>query len=437
MSDPTFDRLSRLFSAILMPLSLSCGGGNIDPEQFTDNLCDGKLQVLDQLSPSAAVDYIELRQWYEYGGEDEPPPFTLLDAHGQLCGGASDVGACEAAFAAIPRDAAFSYADFHGTIRKQLAYSQGDTVAAITDPAQLRSFLGTIDTMAEAVLMASMDGYSVVCDEDNEVGEHAEGYVVHEKRGSGCGEDDDILERVLLVKPDGTIEVLSSVVIEKGDPGCAIGRLPHGLCRVRRGRPAANPVGTFLAEVAHLEAAAVTAFAQLASELAVHRAPPALVRRAQSARRDEVRHARATAWLARRYGGQVLPAPRVAGRQPRSLSEVLDDNAVEGCVRETYGALVAHAQARQARDPHIRRILAKIARDETRHAALSWDLAHWAQGRMTSTSRRLAAQRQRTAFAAMEAELTAAHAPEVHAVTGLPTPDQARAMFHRLRGALT
>jgi hypothetical protein len=63
----------------------------------------------------------------------------------------------------------------------------------------------------------------------------------------------------------------------------------------------------------------------------------------------------------------VAPAPPA-----RSLEELAVENAVEGCVRETYGALTAIWQARTAKDPSVAAAVRRIARDETRHAALSW-----------------------------------------------------------------
>jgi hypothetical protein len=238
-----------------------------------------------------------------------------------------------------------------------------------------------------------------------------------------------------LVHPDGTIEVVQSVLVERGDPGCAIGRLPAGLIRSRT-RRCTHPVGSFFAEVAHLEAAAIAAFEQLRTELFVHGAPMQLVRRAERARRDEIRHARITAALARRYHGHPR-APRLQPRwSPRSLVEIAADNAVEGCIRETYGALVAHAQAIQARDPRLRRILHQIARDETQHAALSWDIARWAESRGSAAERRTVALRTAYALEPLRAELTRAYAEQVHTVTGLPRPDQARALYDGLRSAL-
>jgi hypothetical protein len=194
-------------------------------------------------------------------------------------------------------------------------------------------------------------------------------------------------------------------------------------------------VGRVFAVVAELEAASVHAFGQLARELAVHRAPPAMVRVALRSRREEMRHARITGALARRFGGRPL-APRVRALAPRSLVEVAADNAAEGCVRETFGALVASLQARRADDPAVRRVMRSIAIDETRHAALSWELAAWAQARLQPAERRRVNAHAREAVAKLEHELCVEHPDDVHGIAGMPRSDEARALFDGLQRAL-
>src|SRR6185503_14191984 len=50
----------------------------------------------------------------------------------------------------------------------------------------------------------------------------------------------------------------------------------------------------------------------------------------------------------------------------------------EGCVGETLAAALASERSERASDPFLRRALAKIAEDETRHAALAWRTVAWA-----------------------------------------------------------
>jgi hypothetical protein len=140
--------------------------------------------------------------------------------------------------------------------------------------------------------------------------------------------------------------------------------------------------------MAYLEAVSVHAFARLERELAAHGAPPELRRAARRARRDEIRHTAMTARLARRRGASPrmpdAPAPCVE----RTLFEVALENAVEGCIRETYGAVQGLVEARTSRDRTMRRAMESIAADECRHAELAWAVHAWAMPRLTGDERR-------------------------------------------------
>jgi hypothetical protein len=152
------------------------------------------------------------------------------------------------------------------------------------------------------------------------------------------------------------------------------GRRPEGLepCDAI----ANSSVGAFFAHSAHLEAASVHAFARMRHELRMLRAPSRLISRAARAIADERRHARVVSSLARRFG--ATPAsPRVRRPRKRSIESIAIENATEGCVRETFAALVAHWQALHARDPIVRAAYARIARDETRHAELAHEAARF------------------------------------------------------------
>ncbi|MCA9648950.1 MAG: ferritin-like domain-containing protein [Myxococcales bacterium] len=431
------DRLTRIFSSLLAPLAVGCGD-HIDEDQFDERLCEqGSPVYLDAVEPAEAVDYLELRYAENFGVPEEPNwNVSIEESSGTLCGGATDAAACMAAYEALPNASDFSVPSFDiGTGFRSLAYTRVDEVGSVGTRTRLVDFLGEVDAIGEAGLLATLgSNHRINCEAPNQVGESGDGYVVYTRTGGGCGEGDDIEGHVVLVHADGTVEIVQTELIEKGEPGCSIGRLPAGLCRRVRVRRR-DPVAGFFAEVAQLEAAAVPAFEQLAGELRRHGAPQALVRGAMRSRAEEVRHARVMARVARAYGGRPM-VPRVGSVAPRGLLEVARDNAAEGCIRETYGALVAHVQARRARDPRVRRVLAGIARDETRHAALSWSLDGWARARMGATERRRLDRAQADAWARMEVELTAELDPRVHAEAGMPEPDRARAMFDGLRAAL-
>ncbi|MEP7122241.1 MAG: ferritin-like domain-containing protein [Byssovorax sp.] len=203
------------------------------------------------------------------------------------------------------------------------------------------------------------------------------------------------------------------------------GRRPAGLV-AGPSAPCSSEIGAYFAGMARLEAASVDAFRALHAELHLHHAPRALRRAAASAARDEIRHARTTARLAGRFGAAPQPVtitPPIA----RTLEQVAEENAVEGCVRETFGALVASFQATSSRDPAVRSAMARIARDEARHAALAWRVARWADGHLGPDARRRVAEARR---AAAQKLLESQGEPdrELARLAGVPTAATARRM---------
>lgn len=314
-------------------------------------------------------------------------------------------------------------------------FTRGDEVGGAWDLEQLRVYLGEIDSPGDALLLAVLSGHQPICDDGDEVGQRGDSWNVFTQSGGGCGEGDDIYHHVVRVGPGGSVEVVETEHIEDPDADCAAGRVPAGLCVRRGARRSGSAVGRYLADMARLEAASIVAFEQLAVELVLHRAPRSLVRGALSARADEVRHARITARLARRHGA-IAVRPVVEPQASRSLLAFAVDNAQEGCVRETYGAATAAHAALASTDPVIRRAMVGIARDETRHAALSWSIAAWLDTRLDARARNHVARRRADAVDRLDAELAADLAPSVHAVAGLPQSRHARALLHRVHRSM-
>jgi hypothetical protein len=192
-----------------------------------------------------------------------------------------------------------------------------------------------------------------------------------------------------------------------------------------------DTLGRFFAGIAHLEAASVPAFEILEAELRALGAPSELVARARRSRDDEVRHAATMTALARRFG--ATPADvRVEPRPLRTLYEVALDNAVEGCVRESYGALVATHQAMAASDDEVRAAMIEIAEDETNHAALSWQIAAWAAPRLSPIERAAVERARGEAITALRIESRVGPAEEVATVAGMPRAAAAAAMVDTL-----
>lgn len=209
---------------------------------------------------------------------------------------------------------------------------------------------------------------------------------------------------------------------------CVEGRRPEGYVEV----PGDGSIGGWLAHAADLERVSIDAFQILQRELVHHGAPGSLVASAARAEADEVRHARSMSSLALREGATLSAVPVVHGA-PRSLVEIALENAVEGCIRETYGAVVAGYQAEHASRLDVRRLMSSIYRDETAHAELAWSVHAW-------ISELLTAQERSSIEAAMtEAmnELVAAAGVEVPSglrdELGLPPSSDARKLVRGLR----
>jgi hypothetical protein len=179
----------------------------------------------------------------------------------------------------------------------------------------------------------------------------------------------------------------------------------------------------------------VAAFEILAQELSAYGAPAQLIAAARAAACDEVQHAAAMATLARRFGA-VPQAPSVTRSVRRSLEQIALENAVEGCVHETFGAAVGSYQAQAANDPEIGAIMRDIAVYETRHAALSWLVDAWIMPRLSPAARARVAQARAAAVLDLRQSLERAPAAELRALAGLPDLAQARRLFAVVSEAL-
>jgi hypothetical protein len=187
--------------------------------------------------------------------------------------------------------------------------------------------------------------------------------------------------------PDGGATCPSwsgNVVVQCGYP--CLGRRTDGVADPTACDPAA--LGDVFANRAYLEAVSVHAFARLERELASHGAPTSLLRGSRRARREEIRHTAMTMRLARRFGAEPT-LPQTPTETPvRSLFEIARENAVEGCIRETYGAVMGLIEARSSSDRDVRDVAERIAADECGHAELAMAVARWSLPRLTPTEQR-------------------------------------------------
>lgn len=193
-----------------------------------------------------------------------------------------------------------------------------------------------------------------------------------------------------------------------------------------------SAVGRYYADAACIEAGAAKAFDILATDLDRLGAPARLICEARHAAVQERRHTDMVARIAVRYGGSPRRA-HVTTRPGRSLQAICIENAAEGLVEETYGALVAHWQANAAADAEIRSTMAEIANDETAHAAWSWRLHQWALPRLSENGRHQVERALHNAIADLEAKVQKPRDAELVNQAGLPTPAVAEQLLGELR----
>ena len=205
------------------------------------------------------------------------------------------------------------------------------------------------------------------------------------------------------------------------------GRRPNGLRRPPALR-ARSGAAAYFARMAHDEAGSVHAFERLHEELLRLDAPAELAAAAARSTLDETRHARLMARRAQLLGARV-PAARVRRQAVRSLESIARENATEGCIRETYGALLMHWQAAHASEPSLRALFAGIAADETRHAALSWQVAQWAERRLDEPARARVSSARRRALRALGKSVRARAARDFDRSIGQPRREAAVALL--------
>ncbi|MFP2957806.1 ferritin-like domain-containing protein [Myxococcus sp. 1LA] len=434
------NRLRLLFSralraSLVSPLVLTGCDSEVDLTGYVEPACEnGKLAVTG-LSPVTTPEFMALRAFAPL--DESPESRWLVSSTGTPCATATQPSVCLSELESLAPTPGFRNACGILCTDYFLATTRGDTVSAIASLDALKAFLGPIDTTQEAALTAFAAGYDLQCGVLNRGAVKDLGggeFGVVGTKGMACGKGTELTQHVLRVTSTGEVVEEERKVLERGSDNCAVGRRPEGLQST--GAVACDDVlGQHFAAIAHLEAASIQAFLRLREELAMHGADVALQDAALMSALEEVMHTEVSARLAGRHGA-TAPAPRVDAAAPRSLFAVALDNAVEGCVRETYGALVARHQALHARDSEVRASMARIAEDETRHAELSWKIDQWAQERLSDAERdvlRLAKQR---AAAALREEAAAPVNPVLESAAGLPSPEVAVAMVDTLARAL-
>ncbi|NOK18317.1 ferritin-like domain-containing protein [Corallococcus carmarthensis] len=436
------NRLRHLFSRALRaslatPLVLAgCGTGNTNLRGYTNIECTPTGEpAINDLSIQPAMDSVELRFISSYG--EEPATYQTRASTGEACATATDPSTCQTTLAEARSVDGFTGACIQVCWKYFLATTRGDEVKTWSSLQSIQELIGTVDTAQDAALLAFAAGYRLSCDtlDQGAVKRSLEGgFNVVGTKGYACGEGSDLIQHVVHVSANGEVRELEKHVLEKGTGQCAVGRRPVGLEGTVAGG-CEDALGQYFAQTAHLEAASIHAFLRLREELALHGAETGLQDAALASAVDEVMHTEMTGRLARRFGA-TPPPPVVAAVPLRPLDAVALDNAVEGCVRETYGALVAHHQALHARDAEVREAMVRIAEDETRHAGLSWDIDRWVRSRLSAPEQEALREAQKRAVALLRAEVAAPLDATLVTEAGLPTPEAALALLDTLEQEL-
>ncbi len=421
--------LLSILVAAAAPLSAACGqsGQTLLPETATCPSFGGGAEYAP-FTPAAGVDGVAIANLNERTQTIAPI--------GAPCKTAKDVAACNTKVKQRLADTATTTGwSVGGGQAGSTTYlgvvTRGDDVQTITTLANLQAAIAPIHTTEQALSMAYLAGHYPSCTSGN-VRTDADGFTVRAVDG-GCGGPE--YEYTYKVTTDGTVTETSHDKIGDGNPNCVEGRRPAGL-DVAPSAGWLRSVSEHLREVAFMETAAIWAFDELCADLKRVGAPLSLQARAAQAREDEVAHACIMHAELQRRGltprTSVAPPPRT-----QSLLELARLNATEGCVRETYGALLANHQGAYATDPALRRAFTRIARDEAEHAELSLDLGAWLDTQLSADERAEVARAKADAVIALFEECARLDASkEVREEAGMPTARVAQMMLSGLCRAL-
>lgn len=218
-------------------------------------------------------------------------------------------------------------------------------------------------------------------------------------------------------------------------PKPVAGRLPNGV-QLKNGEVATqssvNILGQYLAGMAAMETAAITAFEYLTRELEAYDAPEALIACAREAVVEETRHAEMTGLLSASYGAEVSEV-QVDDFCLRSLYEIALENAVEGCVNETFAAACGLWQSESAELEVFRQVIAHITEEEMGHAKLSWDIHQWVMPQLSEREQEQIRVAQIEAIEHLVVDFKQESNPELQKAFGLPTRDDAARLFTQLK----
>jgi len=424
-------RLSGAFTSAL--LLAGCAADMEAPERFLppempreesppplelglDPSCPGL--TLDGIAAEEPLDGLELRLVCGWG---PPTAESLLGAGCESSGCTSELAELDAEPSGWDRSVQVQCRSY------AVGYREGEILGSARNENELVRLLGPLDTPTEVEVLATLRGFECISIDPAPAGHTAALWVMVDSCPT------TMQEILFEVTPEGEMTEIQRGT--RDERGVCIGRKPEGLVasHVRCTRDGA--IGAHLARAAELEAASVVSFLVLKGELDAHGAPEGLKARVVAAARDEIRHARLVTALARRFGARPA-ARRVRVSNVRPLEAMARENAVEGCVTETWGALIGLHQANAARSRVVRRVYAGLAGDELRHAALSWDLHAWLGSRLSPAARKSVRSSAEARVLELESGLDSGVTPDLRRELGLPGPARRRKLFASLRREL-
>ena len=216
-------------------------------------------------------------------------------------------------------------------------------------------------------------------------------------------------------------------------PRAVPGRMPNGLALIES--ETQNALGNYFAHMAAMESAAMTAFDYLAQELEFYAAPHHLIQMAHEAINEEAEHAALARLLTEAYDGANYKI-EIKPFQLRSFFEIALENAVEGCVNETFAAALGYWQQEHAVLETFKQVIAHITEEESKHAALSWEIHEWAFPQLSINEQQQIRQAQLNAIERLEQTFMVEEESSLRQALGMPDRDQVQALLKQLRTEL-
>ena len=380
---------------------------------------DNKMDLLTDLQPTEHIDGLSL---YTIGIQAS----FLREAGGPPCSQAVNPVECEQTLHSLS----------HSFNTNALLVTKGDIVQVLQSESEVKTFLGELDNPQKVFSWMHVHGMSLSCTFDDSAVKFNNNLNawqgVYTEITSSCSPvvTERVLVNVNLV--DYSISEVGRAEIRRQD-GVCIGRKPPGTLTFNpvNNHSACNSLGQSLARHAAYEAASVVAFEHLKKELASLGAPEYLLKRIEKAANDERRHAEQVAILAYYYG-YTADTFSVKPTSFRDIETIAIDNIQEGCIGETWGALVGLYQAEKAKDPIIADTMRKIGLDEVGHASFSWEIQDWLLVRLSNSAKERVHKAQKNAIKKLKENIVEPYDQSHMLLAGLPEPHVAKQLADKL-----